>query len=535
MTFLKDKIIYLVLFFMLTFFLQGILKLPVIDRDEARFATASKTMLKTQDYVDIRMDDEPRYKKPIGIYWAQVLSNYVFGSKPYDKIWVYRLPSLIGIIFSFFLINHFITSVYNQRTALLSVLLLALSFLTISEIHQAKTDGLLFLTIVTCNLLIFSGIKKNLLSFHNKIIFWSILGLGVLIKGPIILVFVVLPILLLSIIKKKNYFNLVWNYFGFSLFLLISIPWFVLITIETNGMFWHESLVNDFFNKVRSGQESHGFYPGYYAVLIFLFFWPGSIFLPSLIIDLKNKWKLQIINDPKNLFLLCWLCLPFLVYEFIPTKLPHYVYPSYAALSILISKMLDETKLSNENLKYSFFPLIFFPLIIVTVFIFAVYEYSNINITFLFIILILIFIFFLILFFYRKKNLKKLLTTIFFFQITLYLSLVHFLIPKLEKFWISEKINQIIEIRKLNYDEIYHHGFNEPSLKFLTSHKTKKLEASKFLGNELSKKKILLIISKEYNPTTKIDERFNDFKLIDQFIGFNYSRGKSILVKILEN
>ena len=76
--------------------------------------------------------------------------------------------------------------------------------------------------------------------------------------------------------------------------MLISIPWFVLITIETNGMFWHESLVNDFFNKVRSGQESHGFYPGYYAVLVFLFFWPGSIFLPSLIIDLKNKWKLQI-------------------------------------------------------------------------------------------------------------------------------------------------------------------------------------------------------------------------------------------------
>ena len=82
--------------------MQGILNLPVIDRDEARFATASKTMLETKDFIDIKMQDEARYKKPIGIYWAQVVSNYFLGDIPYDKIWVYRMPSLIsyyGVIF----------------------------------------------------------------------------------------------------------------------------------------------------------------------------------------------------------------------------------------------------------------------------------------------------------------------------------------------------------------------------------------------------------------------------------------------------
>ena len=125
--------------------MQGILNLPVIDRDEARFATASKTMLETKDFIDIKMQDEARYKKPIGIYWAQVVSNYFLGDIPYDKIWVYRMPSLIGIMVSFLLIFNFLSSMYSREVGLLSVFFLALSFLTISEIHQAKTDGMLFL------------------------------------------------------------------------------------------------------------------------------------------------------------------------------------------------------------------------------------------------------------------------------------------------------------------------------------------------------------------------------------------------------
>ncbi len=520
---------------MITFFIQGIFKLPVIDRDEARFASASKTMLKTQDYIDIKMDEEPRYKKPVGIYWAQVFSNYIFGSKPYDEIWVYRLPSLFGVVLSFFLINNFITSIYNQRISLLTLFFLTLSLLTISEVHQAKTDGLLFLTIVTCNLLILSAFKKKKISIRNKIIFWVTMAVGVLIKGPIIFIFVILPLLIFSIIQKKNYFSFFFNFYGFIVFLLISIPWFVLITIKTNGLFWHESIVNDFFNKVRSGQESHGFYPGYYTVLIFLFFWPGSIFLPKLLLNLKKKWKLIIKNDSGVLFLILWFFVPFVVYEFVPTKLPHYIYPSYAALSILISKLLDDTKLSKDNLKYSFLPLIFFPLIIVSVLFYAVYEYSFIDISFSFILIGFIIIILLMLFFYKKKNVKKLLFTSFSFQLTLYIVLVHFLIPRIDKLWISERINKAIDIRKSNYDEIFHYGFNEPSLKFLISHKSQKIEPSKVLSEDLKIKKILFIISNEYSKMMEVDERYSEFKLIDQFVGFNYSQGKGVLVKIFEN
>ena len=121
MNFFKDKFFFLILLFLLVFFMQGVFNLPVLDRDEARFATASKTMLETKDFIDIKMQEETRYKKPIGIYWAQVSSNYIFGSPPFDKIWIYRIPSLLGIMVSLLLIYKFLCSTYSREVGLLSV------------------------------------------------------------------------------------------------------------------------------------------------------------------------------------------------------------------------------------------------------------------------------------------------------------------------------------------------------------------------------------------------------------------------------
>jgi 4-amino-4-deoxy-L-arabinose transferase-like glycosyltransferase len=55
----------------LAFFVPGQFTLQPMDRDEPRFAQASKQMLETGDFVDIRFQDEARHKKPVGIYWLQ--------------------------------------------------------------------------------------------------------------------------------------------------------------------------------------------------------------------------------------------------------------------------------------------------------------------------------------------------------------------------------------------------------------------------------------------------------------------------------
>src|ERR1700720_4924752 len=83
-------------------FLPGFFSIPPIDRDEARFAQADRKMLETGDYVDIRFQDEVRYKKPVGIYWLQaaaVRAGEALGvPQAHTTIWLYRLPSLVGAL-----------------------------------------------------------------------------------------------------------------------------------------------------------------------------------------------------------------------------------------------------------------------------------------------------------------------------------------------------------------------------------------------------------------------------------------------------
>src|SRR5437764_15305907 len=55
----------------LVLFLPGFFNIPPIDRDEARFAQATKQMVETCDLVDISFQDDVRYKKPVVIYWMQ--------------------------------------------------------------------------------------------------------------------------------------------------------------------------------------------------------------------------------------------------------------------------------------------------------------------------------------------------------------------------------------------------------------------------------------------------------------------------------
>ena len=81
----------------------GFFTLPPLDRDESRFAQASKQMIETGNYVDIRYSVGPRYKKPVGIYWLQAASTKLFSEPPYNEIWTYRLPSLIGGFVAVFL------------------------------------------------------------------------------------------------------------------------------------------------------------------------------------------------------------------------------------------------------------------------------------------------------------------------------------------------------------------------------------------------------------------------------------------------
>src|ERR1700727_1105334 len=129
----------------LLLWLPGVLSLPALDRDESRFAQSSRQMVETGNWVDIRFGQVPRYKKPIGIYWLQAaatgLSGLVTGHD--DRIWSYRLPSLVGGIAAAWLTVWCALAVTEAEAAFLAGLLMLGSVLLTAESTIATTDSVL--------------------------------------------------------------------------------------------------------------------------------------------------------------------------------------------------------------------------------------------------------------------------------------------------------------------------------------------------------------------------------------------------------
>ena len=133
-------------------FLPGFFNIPPIDRDEARFAQATKQMVESGDFVDIRFQDDVRYKKPVGIYWLQAAVVETASSlglpRAQLRIWLYRIPSLIGAIGAVLLTYWAALAFVTRRGAALAALMMCSSVLLGVEARLAKTDAMLLLTVV---------------------------------------------------------------------------------------------------------------------------------------------------------------------------------------------------------------------------------------------------------------------------------------------------------------------------------------------------------------------------------------------------
>src|SRR5215475_12939321 len=168
-------------------FLPGFFQIPPIDRDEARFAQATKQMLESGDYVDIRFQDENRYKKPVGIYWLQaaVVKTAELAGVPEARttIWLYRIPSLLGATGAVLLTYWAALAFVSRRAAVLAGLLLATSILLGVEARLAKTDAMLLLTTTAA----MGALARAYLTDRKALpsagwalpaIFWTALGVG---------------------------------------------------------------------------------------------------------------------------------------------------------------------------------------------------------------------------------------------------------------------------------------------------------------------------------------------------------------------
>src|SRR4029450_9586503 len=121
-------------------FLPGVFNIAAIDREEAGFAQATKQMVESGDFVDIRFQDDVRYKKPVGIYWMQAAAVETASAlglpRPQARIWIYRIPSLIGATGAVLLTYWTALAFVTRRGAILAALIMCSSVLLSAEARR---------------------------------------------------------------------------------------------------------------------------------------------------------------------------------------------------------------------------------------------------------------------------------------------------------------------------------------------------------------------------------------------------------------
>ena len=341
----------------LLFYLPGFFQIPPVDRDEAYFAQATKQMIETGDYIDIRYQDDVRYRKPIGIYWLQAAVVNVAQAlglhAARTTIWLYRVPSLLGAIGAVLATYWCALAFVTRRGALLAALMMSCSILLNVEARLAKTDAVLLFTVVVAMGVLAraylprrekDGAVAEPLNWPLAAVFWTALAGGILDKGPLILMVVGFAAVTVSIVERSaRWLKALRPLSGIVWLCVLVLPWLFAIYLRAGNAFLVDSMGHDMLAKISGGQETHGAPPGLYVLLFFVTFFPASVLA---MLAAPAIWTAR--REPAAYFLLAWLVPAWIVFELVPTKLPHYVLPLYPAIAILVAGAIEGNVLSQR-------------------------------------------------------------------------------------------------------------------------------------------------------------------------------------------
>lgn len=314
--------------------LPGFFGTPVLDRDEARHAQATAQMLETRDFAEARFQEEARRGKPVGIYWLQSAAVAVTSSPEARAIQAYRIPSLLGAVLAAAACAWGAARFWGDRAGTIAGVILASTWLLSTEGFIAKTDAAL----CACVALAMAALSRLYAAARDgapagrrvKLLFWSALALGVLIKGPAAPVIIGLTLLTLGLWDRR------WRWMGslgwaWGPVLVVAAvgPWAAAVTVATDGAFWSTPSSGEpaFGPGVTEGR---GGWPGYHLLRTPLLFFPAALLLPA---ALATAWTRRAETGVR--FAVAWAGPAWLLFELAPTKLVNYPLPLYPALAWL--------------------------------------------------------------------------------------------------------------------------------------------------------------------------------------------------------
>jgi 4-amino-4-deoxy-L-arabinose transferase-like glycosyltransferase len=349
--------------------LPGLDAIPVVDRDEARFVQASRQMLDSgtlEGWTVPMVGEKYRLNKPPLIYWLQATSAGVFSGfdSASASIWMYRLPSLLAALCTVLITWRLGTSMFGGRTGLLAGAFMAVSPLVAFDAHMARSDELLLVLTTAAMALLWScwragstAAPEGRLPPARTVGLWVFIGLGMLAKGPITPMVVLLSALVLAAWTRR--WRWLWQLrpiSGLLIALALFLPWVLLAGFAVG----FEKLASIAYDEVivrsASGRESHGAPPGYHLVLMVVLLWPGTLLTG---LALGRSWRrarapetrprglltraMDVIRRPARgrgaeAFCLAWLIPSWLIFELAATKLPHYPLPLYPALALVSAR-----------------------------------------------------------------------------------------------------------------------------------------------------------------------------------------------------
>ncbi len=323
---------------------------PLVDRDEPRYAEASRQILESGDWITPRYLDQLRLKKPILIYWLQASSMKLLGATDFAA----RFPSVLASLFTLSLFAVVWPKIVGYRRSLWAVFVFATMLMPAYLAKVCMTDAVLHVFIAITMLCLYAIWIGNARAWM-LIVMGIALGGSILTKGPPAFLFLGMTLLALWLLsftvrgdeptrsfaptRSISPMALVPRVFVWTLIVLgialgLCIPWAIRLDQAHPG-----ALANMFFDEVvkRAGepQEGHSGPPGFYFVAFWGTAFPWCLFWPAALV---YAWKRRRI--PWVRFCLAAILGPWVFLEIYKTKLPHYWLPSYPFVALLIADVL---------------------------------------------------------------------------------------------------------------------------------------------------------------------------------------------------
>lgn len=527
---LRLKPYFLLGIFALVLFLPGIFSIPALDRDEAHFAQASRQMVQTGNYFQIRFQNITRFQKPPGINWLQAASVNIFSHENLPVIWPYRLPSLLSALLAVFLTFFFARRFVESRVALLASAFLASTLLLIVEEHMAVTDTSLLSAVLLMQgalwVIFDAGINNKRPHWAWALLFWTAMAYGFVLKGVTPLVGILSTVTLCIMERQLKWLRGLHIFWGFLLFILLGLAWLIPVNTAESSNYLMQMFNKDLLPKLQGGHESHGKPPLFHVIILPLTFWPVSLFLWQAVVYAFNKRQQQVIR-----FLLAWIVPTWLFFEIMPTKLPQYVLPTFPAIALLCALAILDKDVAKPSrflrvlqilwgilsLGLAIAVLLIPYLVLQEVTVGGILVFSVIS------LMSLACLYFAYFGRYQQASITVLLTALLSFPL-----IFGVLLPKLNPLWISRHVAEVIPKEAISEQRpLLAVGYSEPSLVFyLNTKQVLFIDNQKALNLRQQYPQSLLLINKNAYPQMVHD--LGPFVTIATIKGYNYSSGRWI-------